>query len=124
MGGAPVEVAAGAALPLAPLHIALGARSFGFALGGHDRELSEMLGAEAPADPPLLLLRARPAEAIALFDLVGPPDPDPRLASADRTLAGKLATAERHAIDRYEDAEVSVRATQRGLEVDVSVHYK
>ena len=118
-GAPPVEVV-GSLLPLGPLHVALGDRAVGLALGGHARELAETLASPPRADVPLLFARARTAQLTALLDTMGPPAPDPALAAIDPALAAELAAIDRHDLDRHEEVELVARATDRGLTIDLT----
>ncbi|HUS65478.1 MAG TPA: hypothetical protein VMZ28_13095 [Kofleriaceae bacterium] len=118
-GAPPVEVV-GSLLPLGPLHVALGERAVGLALGGHARELAETLAAPPRADVPLLFARARTAQLTALLDTMEPPEPDATLAAIDPALAAQLAAIDRHDLDRHEEIELIARATDRGLTIDVT----
>jgi len=122
-GDAPVVIGGGIALPLSPIHVALGQRALGFAAGGRQAELVELLAAAPPAESPIFYLGMHVRE---LSSLVGAPradPPDPALADVDADLAARLATIDGESLDRFE--EMSIRATPvaRGLDLAIDAHY-
>ena len=122
-GDAPVVVGGGVGLPLSPIHVALGTRALGFAAGGHEAELAELLAAGPLGDPPLFYLGMHVRELGGLLGSTRADPPDPALNEIDPDLAARLAAIEGAALERFE--ELSVRGTPgpRGLEISVTAHY-
>ena len=122
-GDAPVVVGGGVGLPLSPIHVALGARALGFAAGGHEAELVELLAAPPIGEPPLLYLDMHVREVASLFGSTRADPPDPALAEIDQDLASKLAEIDGRAMDRFEELAVRASPTARGLELTVEARY-
>ncbi len=122
-GDAPVVVGGGVGLPLSPIHVALGKRALGFAAGGHEAELVELLGATPLADPPLFHVGIHVREVASLLGGTRADPPDPALAEMDADLATKLAEIDGRGIDRFEELSIRAVPTPRGLEVSVDGHY-
>jgi len=122
-GDAPVVVGGGIALPLSPIHVALGQHALGFAAGGRQAELVELLAATPPADSPIFYLGMHVRELSSLVGASRADPPDPALAEVDADLAARLATIEGESLDRFE--EMSIRATPiaRGLDMAIDAHY-
>ncbi|HLU65318.1 MAG TPA: hypothetical protein VKZ63_03555, partial [Kofleriaceae bacterium] len=124
-GDPPAEIAAGAAMPLGPVHVALGARSLGVSLGGHQTELGELIAAAPPADPPLVFLRTIPRDSGSLLELVTgrAGRSDPALAGEDPEIARLVAAARDRPLARYEEVTTTARASSRGLEIQLTARY-
>ncbi len=122
-GDAPVVVGGGIGLPLSPIHVALGKRALGFAAGGHQAELVELLAATPLAEPPLFYLGVHVRELGSLLGSTRADPPDPALAEIDPDLAARLAEIDGRAIDRFEELAIRGVPTPRGLEVTVDGHY-
>lgn len=122
-GDAPVVVGGGVGLPLSPIHVALGKRALGFAAGGHEAELVELLGATPLAEPPLFYVGIHVREVASLLGSTRADPPDPALAEIDQDLATRLAEIDGRAIDRFEELAIRGVPTPRGLEVSVDGHY-
>ncbi|HEU5061431.1 MAG TPA: hypothetical protein VFU21_33125, partial [Kofleriaceae bacterium] len=122
-GDAPVVVGGGVGLPLSPIHVALGKRALGFAAGGHEAELAELLAATPAAEPPLFYMGMHVRELGALLGGPRADPPDPALAELDPDLATRLAAIEGAALDRFEELAIRGTATPRGLDISVDAHY-
>ncbi len=122
-GDAPVAVGGGVGLPLSPIHVALGKRALGFAAGGHQTELAELLAATPAAESPLFYLGMHVRELASLFGSNRADPLDPALAELDPDLAARLAAIEGASLDRFEELSIRGTATPRGLELTLSAHY-
>jgi hypothetical protein len=122
-GDAPVVVGGGVGLPLSPIHVALAKRALGFAAGGHEAELVELLAATPLAEPPLFYVGIHVREVASLLGGARADPPDPALAEIDQDLATRLAEIDGRAIDRFEELAIRGVPTPRGLEVSVDGHY-
>ena len=122
-GDAPVVVGGSVGLPLSPIHVALGKRALGFAAGGREAELVELLAATPVAEPPLMVLDIHLRELTSLLGSTRADLPDPALAEIDQDLASKLAAIDGRVLDRFEELILRAAPTPRGLELSVEAHY-
>jgi hypothetical protein len=122
-GDAPVVVGGGIGLPLSPIHVALGQHALGFAAGGHQTELAEVLAATPASDPPLFYLGLHIRELLSLLGSSRAGAPDPALTESDSDLATRLADLDGKSLDRYEELAIRAIPTPRGLELTIDAHY-
>jgi hypothetical protein len=122
-GDAPVLVGGGIALPLSPIHVALGQHALGFAAGGHQAELAELLAAAPPAESPLFYLGMHVREVGSLLGATRADPPDPALAEVDADLAARLAELEGKSLDRFEELSIRASPSPRGLDLAIDAHY-
>lgn len=122
-GDAPVVVGGGIALPLSPIHVALGQHALGFAAGGHQAELVELLAAAPPAESPLFYLGMHVREIGSLFGATRADPVDAALAEVDPDLAARLAAIEGQSLDRFEELTIRATPTPRGLDLAIDAHY-
>jgi len=81
-----------------------------------------MVGAAAAPQLPLVSMRVDP-QAVAPLLRMGVSAGDPRIAALDRELARNLAEIEVLDLERFDDLTLTVRATARGIEVDLDGRY-
>jgi hypothetical protein len=121
-GDPPVAITAAAGLPMAPIHLAVGDSALGFAAGGHEADLSQLLAAAPASEPPLVRIGIDLREVTSLFGLAGQP-PDPVLAEIDQVLAGEIAEIDGRALFRYHELWFDFSPSSRGVEMKMEGRY-
>jgi hypothetical protein len=117
-GDPPVELASALGGSFGKVHVALAARALGLSFGSEGSELASVLSVRAVDDPPLFGLRIDP-QALAPVLHLGAGSGDPRIAALDPELARNLADIGERSVERYDQLNITVRATPRGLDVEL-----
>jgi hypothetical protein len=120
-GDPPVELASALGGAFGRVHVALAPRALGLSLGAESDELAGVLALAPVADPPLLQLRIDPQAIAPILGLAG--GGDPRIAALDPELARNLAEIEQRDVERYDEVSLTVRATPRGLDIELDGRY-
>jgi hypothetical protein len=107
---------------MAPIHLAVGDSALGFAAGGHEADLSQLLAAAPASEPPLVRIGIDLREVTSLFGLAGQP-PDPVLAEIDQVLAGEIAEIDGRALFRYHELWFDFSPSSRGVEMKMEGRY-
>ncbi|HWM87804.1 MAG TPA: hypothetical protein VNO33_18245 [Kofleriaceae bacterium] len=121
-GDPAVELASSLGAGFGKVHVALGPRAVALAVGTDGSELAGMVGAAPAPQLPLVSMRVDP-QAVAPLLRMGVSAGDPRIAALDRELARNLAEIEVLDLERFDDLTLTVRATARGIEVDLDGRY-
>ena len=121
-GDPPVELASVLGGAFGKVHVALAPRALGLSLGADSGELAGRLAAGTIENPPLLDMRLDPQAVLPLLRLTTTGG-DPRIASIDPDLARDLAEIDLLSLERFDDVRVTVRATPRGLDVEMDGKY-
>jgi hypothetical protein len=121
-GDPPVELASVLGGAFGKVHVALAPRALGLSLGADSGELAGRLAAGTIENPPLLTMRLDPQAVLPLLRLTTSGG-DPRIASVDPDLARDLAEIDLLSLERFDDVRVTVRATPRGLDVEMDGKY-
>jgi len=121
-GDPPVELASALGGAFGRVHVALTPRALGLSLGADSGELAGLLAAGTVDNPPLLDFRLDPQSVLPLIRLTSTGG-DPRIASIDPDLARDLADIDLRSLQRYDDLRITVRATPRGLDVEMAGKY-